>query len=424
MKRHNRFFRWIGLFAVTALVGMWCFSGILTAEIDDSSNAEWPQWRGPNRDGISHETGFLKNWPAGGPKVIWRVPLGEGFSGISISQGRAYTMYAQGGDEFVVCLDAATGQQMWRFRSDEIFNDHQGGNGPRSTPTVDGDLVFALSAYGKLYALNAKNGEKLWTHDLKREFGGKVPQWGFSASPLVEGVLLLIEAGGNAGKSLIAFDKKSGREVWASQTDAPGYSSPIAITVNGVRQVIFFTGTTLVSVSPVDGKLYWRHSWQTSYDVNAATPVFLPNDKVFISSGYDKGATVLQMKVNSGRVTVEEIWKSRVMKSHFASSVLHGNYLYGFDNAILKCIDANTGKEQWAERGFGKGSLMSADGHLIILGERGNLALAEATPLGYREKASAQVLNGRCWTVPTLAGGKLYMRNQKEMVCLDMSGQN
>ena len=401
---------------------------------------EWPQWRGPNRDGVSNEVGLLKEWSPNGPKILWKIPLGEGFSGISISQGRAYTMFSKGNDEFVVCLDATDGGEIWRFRSDKNYHEGQGGNGPRATPTIDGDFLFTISAHGKLYALNTANGQKIWSHDLQQKFGSKMPRWGFSTSPLVDGELLLVEVGGKGEKSIIAFNKTSGDVIWSSHKDKLGYSSPIAITVKGVRQIICFTGTQLVSLSPTDGTIYWKYPWKTGYDVNAATPVFIPPDKVFISSGYDKGAAVVQMRVfvspdddraatdqireKQGVVRIEEIWKNRKMKNQFASSVLYEDHLYGFDNSILKCIEANTGEEQWKSRGFGKGTVILADGHLIILSDRGKLGLAEATSAGYIEKATAKVLGGLCWTVPTLADGKLYVRNEEEMICLDMTGKN
>ena len=394
-------------------------SVLLCSSILTTRATEWPQWRGPNRDGVSDEMGLLKEWSPSGPKVLWKIPLGEGFSGISVSQGRVYTMFSKEDDEFVVCLNATDGGEIWRFRSDNNYYEGQGGNGPRATPTVDGALLFTISAHGKLYALNAENGKKVWSHNLQQEFGSEMPRWGFSTSPLVDGELLLVEVGGKGEKSIVAFDKKNGDVIWSSHKDKLGYSSPIAITVKGIRQIIFFTGTKLVSVSPTDGTIYWKYPWKTGYDINAATPVFIPPDKVFISSGYDKGAAMLQMRVfvspdddrtarvqireNQGTIRVEEIWKSRKLKNHFASSVLYGNHLYGFDNSILKCIEASTGEEKWKTRGLGKGTLILADGHLIILSDRGKLALAEATPAGYKESASAEVLSGLCWTAPTLA---------------------
>ena len=415
-------------------------SALLCGAVLTANATEWPQWRGVNRDGVSSEVGILKEWAASGPKVLWSRPLGEGFSGISVSQGRVYTMFSKGNDEFIICLNATAGQEIWRFRSDDNYYEGQGGNGPRATPTIDGDLLFTISAHGKLYALNATSGQEVWSHDLQRKFGSKMPRWGFSTSPLVDGELLLVEAGGKGEKSIVAFNKNSGDVMWSSHRDKLGYSSPIAITIKGIRQIICFTGTKLVSVSPTDGKIYWEYAWKTGYDVNAATPVFIPPDKVFISSGYDKGAAVLQMRVfishdddraaveqireNQATVRIKEIWKNRRMKNQFSSSVLHENYLYGFDNSILKCIEADTGEEQWKTRGFGKGTVILADGHLIILSDKGKLGLAEATPAGYIEKASAKVLNGLCWTAPTLANGKLYVRNEEEIVCLDMTGKH
>jgi len=384
-------------------------------------NNEWHQWRGPNRDGVSLERGILKNWPEGGPKTLWRVSIGEGFSGITISQGRIYTMYAKGNDEFVVCRSATDGTAIWQFRSDDIFYDTQGGNGPRSTPTVDGDLVFALGAKGKLYAISSKDGKKIWEHDLKDEFKGYIPSQGISTSTIIEEDLLLVDVGGEPGYSIVAFNKKSGEVIWNSQTDRPGYSSPIAVTVNGMRQIIFFTGTAVVSVAPKDGKLYWRYPWKTDWFANIATPIFIPNDKIFISSGYDKGSALLQINDNSGTETVKPIWLSKVMRNHFSSSILYEGYVYGFDEATFKCINVNTSEQKWAIRGFGKGSLIFADDHLIVLSERGKLILVEAIPSEYREKASAQVLQGKCWTVPTLSSGKLYIRNQKELICLDLT---
>ena len=417
MKIENRVGTVIKRFA-TMLFGTWFLVGAtLTAEADNHSTSEWAQWRGPNRDGISSETGFLKNWPQEGPKVLWHIPFGDGYSGISIAQGKVYTMAAEGNDEYVICLDASRGEEVWRFRSGAKFTESRG-DGPRSMPTVHGDSVFALGAEGKLYALDAGDGTKLWAHNFVEEFDSKIPTWGFSSSPLIEGNLVLVEAGGKDGKSIVAFDKKSGDVVWTVHTDEVGYSSPIAINFGGVRQIIFLTSKTLLSVAPEDGQIYWKYAWPEG--INIATPIFIPDDKIFISASYDKGAVLLKMIADEGGIGIEEVWKSRVMKNHFNSSVLQGDYLYGFDNAILTCIEANTGEEQWQQRGFGKGSLLLADGYLIILGEGGKLALVEANPNEYKEKARFQLFDDKCWTVPTLAGGKLYLRTQKEMVCLDL----
>ena len=414
MNRHHQFALLITLLGVAVLLAG-C-GGV---------GAEWPQWQGPTRDNISQETGWLKNWPEGGPDIVWRIPIGEGYSGISIVDGRIYTMHSEGEDEFAVCLDASDGAEIWRARTDDNYQSGEG-SGPRSTPAVDGDTVYVLSAKGKLYCLDASNGEKVWGHDFVTEFESGMPGFGFSTSPIIEGDSLLIEAGGKNGKSIVAFDKGTGAILWTSHTDGAGYSSPIVIDSNGVRQAIFLTGKSLVSVSPADGTIYWKHvPWPTGNDINAAVPILLPGDRIFVSAAYDKGSVLLQMKSDGDEMSVEEVWRSHdVMENWMSSSVLLGEYLYGFDEAILKCIEASTGEQKWAHRGFDRGTLLLADGHLIILGEGGNLGIAEANPSEYKGVAETQLLEGRCFTPPTFVGGKLYLRNQKELVCVDLSAKS
>lgn len=379
--------------------------------------ADWPQFRGPNRDGISPDPAALKSWPASGPKVLWKAPLGEGYSQVVSVKGRLYTLAQQGAEQFAAAFDGATGKRLWRTRIDGEYNDGQG-DGPRSTPAIDGELMYVLSAHGKLAALRTANGQVAWQHDLRAEYGANPPQWGVSTSPLVEGNLLIVNVGGSGNKSIVAFDKANGKQVWTSQADAAGYSAPIAITVRGVRQVIVFTAGAIVSLSPEDGRLFWRTGWRTDYDVNAATPIFLPPDRLFISSGYDTGAALLEIR----RTEVAEVWRSRGMKNQFSSSVLHDGVLYGFDNATLKAIDAATGNERWKQRGFGHGSLILAGGNLVVLSDGGKLALVQATPEEYRELGTAQVLDGKCWTAPSLADGRLYVRNEEHLVALDWKG--
>lgn len=384
--------------------------------------ADWPQFRGPDRDGVSSETGLAKGWPEAGPEQLWRTQLGEGFSALSVAGGHLFTMFARGEDEFVVSIDASNGQELWRVRADSKWVDDQG-NGPRSTPTVHGGLVYALSASGKLHALDAADGKVRWSHDLQKEYGASIPRWGMSTSPLIEGGRLVVEAGGKPGALLMAFDPKTGEELWRSQSGKAGYSAPLAVTVNGLRQVLSFAGTTLLSVSPSDGSLYWKLPWQTDWDVNAAMPVFVPPDKIFISSGYDVGSALLKIEAAEGRASVSEVWKSREMKNQFSSSVLHRGHLYGFDDKTLKAIDARTGETRWrAPRNMGHGSLIYADGHLVVLSETGELVLVEATPEEYREKGRARIFQGKSWTMPTLSGGRLYLRNERELVALKVSG--
>ena len=301
-----------------------------------------------------------------------------------------------------------------------MFEEWQGGDGPRSQPTVDGERVYVLGAEGRLFALKAANGDTIWTVDLVDGLGGRFPRFGFSTSPLVEGDFLFLEAATRDG-TFLALHRKDGKVAWASQNDVASYSSPIAVDLAGARQVVYFSGDAVAGLSPADGSLYWRYPWKTSYDLNIATPIFVPPDRIFISSGYDHGAALLRIEPGSDGFSVTRVWESRRMKNHFGTSVLVGDYIYGFDNAILKCIEARSGKEQWKHRGYGKGALIYADGHLVLLSDNGRLALAQATPDGFREKAGVQVLDGRSWTMPTLANGRVFVRDMRKIVCLDLS---
>jgi len=407
--------RRIGYAIAFAMASLTISSTLAESMVDD-----WPQFRGPNRDGISRETGLSEKWPEDGPREVWRVKLGGGYSGLSVQGGRIYTMYSSGSDEFAAAIDARTGETIWKFRTDSSRRDQQG-DGPRSTPTVSGGIVYVLGASGKLHALKADKGQAVWSHDLQKEYGAKPPQWGASMSPLVEGDLLLVDAGGANDASILAFDKKTGKEVWRTFDDKPGYSTPIAITVGGVRQVLFFTARNLVAVRPGDGAILWRIPWKTSYDVNAAAPVFIAPDRFFVSSGYDVGGAVYEIEVRGEKVAVKQVWKNREMKNQFSSSILVDGHLYGFDDKTLKCIDAATGVRRWSERGLGHGSLTYVDGHLIVLGDQGTLALVQARSDAYREKSRAQVFKTKTWTVPTYVGGRVYLRDQNELVSFDVA---
>ena len=413
MGESSRCFPLMRLFAAAALLWTGSPGG-------DQARADWPQWRGPNRDGISPEQGLLQAWPESGPEVVWRVPLEAGFSGVSVRRGRLYTMGAAGKVEYALCLEAASGAELWRAPVGEKFTNGNG-DGPRSTPALGGDQVFVVGAQGTLCALRAEDGTKLWERDFVKEFGTAVPGFGFSPSPLIEGDMVLSEVGGGEGKSLAAFDRNSGKVLWTVHTDRAGYSSPIAITWGGVRQILFLTSNNLVSVAPADGRVHWTYPWPTHDGINVATPIFIPGGMVFISASYDHGAALVEMKAENGALAAVKKWESKVMKNHFNSSVLRGDYLYGFDDAVLKCIEAKTGETQWAEKGLGKGSLLLAEGHLVVLSDAGKLVLVEARPERYEQKASAQVLEGTCWTVPSLADGRLYLRNQAELLCLDVT---
>ncbi len=403
-----------------------CLTAMLAAM--PTAALDWPQWLGPDRDGVSGETDLLLQWPDDGLRVLWRQPLGKGFSAVSVADGRLFTMVADStGGEFAVCLDASNGKELWRLRTGGYYKETQGGDGPRSTPTVDGETVYVLGAEGLLFAVRASTGETLWQKDLAQEFGSEIPKWGFSTSPLIEGQLLLVEAGGVDGNMLVdmvidrkadatavALDKKTGRTLWTALDDKMSYSSPIAYTVDGARQIAFINAYALVGLAVDDGEELWRFPWKTRWDVSAATPLFMPPDRIFISSE-NKGA-VVRVRANG----VDEVWQNSKLKNHFGTSIHIDGHLYGFDSSILKCIDASNGEERWKARGYAKGTLISAAGHLIVLGEQGNLGLVEATSTEFVERANVPLMKGRCWTVPSLSDGVLYVRDEEEIVAVDL----
>ncbi len=384
-----------------------------------NETADWPRFRGPKGTGISQETGLLKTWPNGGPNEIWRVPIGAGYSGISVADERLFTMGSDEESEFLICLDPANGKEQWRKKIGQLFKNSYG-DGPRSTPTIDGETVYAIGAEGNLIAVKAREGEFLWSLNLKTEFEFRQPQywWGFSMSPFIEGDKLMVQAGGSGDHSIVVLNKKNGEVIWTTHSDFQAYSTPIAIDFNNKRQFVFVTAQNVVSVSS-SGDILWKYPWGGSI-IKIAMPIFVAPDKIFVSAAYGIGAVLLQMISDGPSITIDEVWKSKVMSNHFHTSVLIGDYLYGFDNGTFKCIKAETGEQTWARRRLGKGSLIYADGHLIVLSERGKLLWVEANPNEYVEKSSVQVLQGRTWTPPTLANGMLFLRNQKEIVCLNL----
>lgn len=384
----------------------------------------WWQWRGPKRDGISIEKGLLETWPEKGPAEMWRRSLGGGFSGIAVYDNRLYTMYTNGYDEYLVCLDAFSGKRIWKSRIDRNYVDPLGGDGPRSTPTVDGKRAYCVSAEGRFAAVDIATGKLLWSHDFVDDFAGKVPRWGYCISPLVYGENVLVEIGGQADNLIAAFDAISGELVWQKHDGAAGYSSPILTTLNTTEQALFFSGDKLIAVNPVSGDKYWSFKWHTEYNVNSATPIIIAPNKVFISSGYDKGSALVEISRDNGKFAAKEIWQTRKMKNHFSTSIFHQGFIYGFDNGVFKCLDVETGKETWRQKGHGKGALIFADGHFIILSDRGKLTLVKPSPEKYQEISRVQVLTGTCWTTPTLTGGKLFLRNQREIVALNLTAEN
>ena len=393
------------------------FVSSFVSEAFGQAGGDWPQWRGPNRDGISKETGLLKQWPAGGPALVWKATgAGGGYSSLSISNGRLYTMGLRGDRELIIAFDLATGKQVWATPHGGAFHNDRG-DGPRGTPTLDGDRLYALGGNGDLSCLDAKTGRLVWTMNVLSKFGGSNPQWGISESPLVIGEKILVNAGG-PGASIVALKKTDGSLIWKSQSDGAAYSSAIAVNVSGVNQAVFFTSSRALGLDLRDGRLLWEYSRPSNDVANIATPVARGN-RVFISSDYGTGGGVVEIKPDG---KAQEIYFTKDMRNHHSSSVLVGDTLYGFSSSILTAMRFDTGEVAWRDRSVGKGSLVYADGHLYCFSENGVVGLVEANPAAYHEKGRFQIQQGSLptWTHPVVAGGRLYLRDQDTIYAFDV----
>lgn len=393
---------------------------------------DWPCWRGPQRDGISQETGLLNEWPKDGPRRLWQADLAGGFSSVAVAGGKVIAHTKGDKQEVVLCFDAATGKQLWRYAYDcdySVYPEMKGGvppklwlSGPRATPALDGDRAYTLGTTGILLCLDLRDGRKIWGQDLLKLSGrDKCVRQGYCASPLIIGDRLYVHPAGANGKSIAALDKKDGRVIWQALDDPPGHGTPVWAEINGTPQLVFFTTLGAVGVDPKDGRALWRYPWSTQYDLNLATPI-VADDMVFISSNYGSGAALFRV---TGKGEPQTIWRSKAMQSHFATAVLYQGYLYGFSEARLRCVEFRTGNIKWDKPGLGKGSLLLADGKLIVLGEHGELVLAKATPEKYVELSRAQVFDrdALTWTVPAFADGRLFVRTETALLALDLSAQ-
>ncbi|MGA2588423.1 MAG: PQQ-binding-like beta-propeller repeat protein [Bryobacteraceae bacterium] len=379
--------------------------------------ADWPQWRGLNRDGISPETGLLDSWPKDGPPLLWKIQgLGEGYSSAALSGGRLYIQGQHGDEEYVLAFDANTGKQLWRTHTGISFNESRG-HGPRSTPTVDGDRVYALAADGMLVCLETATGKTIWGYNIVDHFHGRVPQWGISESPLVDGNRVIVTPGG-PGAAVVALDKMSGKVLWASQSDQAGYSSPVAFDAGTARELAVFTGDAALGLDFASGKLLWRYERVANRTANIATPI-VHDGEIFLSSNYGTGCVLLKSAAGG---SAAEVYFNRDMQNHYSTSVLVGDYLYGFSGSILTAMKFQTGDVAWRNRSVGKGSLIYAEGNLYCLGEEGVVGLVEATPAGYREKSRFEISKGGypTWSQPVIANGKLYLREQDNLSCYNI----
>lgn len=386
----------------------------ISAAAQLAQGTDWPQWRGPDRTGLSAETGLMKQWPPTGPPRVWSVAnLGAGYGSIAVKGDRIFLQGLKGRDSTVSSLRLADGRPVWsRTIGRTVDNDR--GPGPRGTPTVDGDELYVLTENGDLACLRTQDGTVIWQRNILKDFGARNIPWLVSESPLVDANKVMVTPGGrNAG--IVALDKMSGKTIWASKelSDEAGYSSLIAADVEGVRTLMTLTSEAGIGVRASDGRLMWRYRPVANNTANITTPIFSDN-KVFYSSDYGTGGALLGLRAEGGEVRAQEIYQTRDMQNHHGGIVLVNGYLYGFNNSILTALEFATGKVTWRHRSVGKGSLTYADGSLYLLSEDNVVGLAEATPAGYRERGRFQIADQGwpSWAHPVVSGGRLYIRNQ------------
>ncbi|MSU25473.1 MAG: polyvinylalcohol dehydrogenase [Opitutus sp.] len=390
-----------------------------------AAGSDWPQWRGPDRSDVSTETGLLKSWPTGGPKRVWLFEnAGHGYSAPAIVGGKYFTLGTRSGSEILLVLDATTGQELWTAKLGGIL-DNDWGEGPRGTPAVDGDRVYALSGRGDLACISASNGKILWQATMK-SLGGHIPKWGYSESVLADGAHVLCTPGGAQG-TVAALDKLTGKVVWQSKdiTEPAHYSSIVPAQINGQPQLVQRNEKSIFGLSPKDGNLLWQTSFPGSTAV-IPTPIVRGNE-VYVTAGYGSGSKLVRIGA-ANQVTV--VYENKVIKNHHGGVVLVGDHVYGHcDPAGWVCQDFATGREVWMNKSLGKGAVSSADGMLYCLDERsGTLVLAEASPAAWKEisrftlspQTKIRSDRGRIWTHPVISHGRLYLRDQDLIYCFDV----
>ncbi len=405
--------------------------------------ADWPQYRGPNLDGSTSEK-IASKWPAGGPKVVWKAATPTGFSSFTVAGGKAFTQITRDADgaprEVAVALDANTGKEVWAFPVGGNAYGHNGGNagakgndggdGPRSTPTVVGGKVYVLSSDLALFCLDANTGKQVWTHDLIKEFAGRNITWKNAASPVVDGSLVYV-AGGGAGQSLLAFNKDTGALAWKSQDEKMTHSTPVVATILGAKQVIFFTQSGLVSVGATDGKLLWKAPYR--FNVSTAITPVVAGDMVYCSAGYGVGGGAFKISKAGAAFKADQLWQTpgdKEVANHWSTPVYKDGHLYGmfqfkeYGSGPLKCVELATGKVKWSQPGFGPGNVILLGDQILALSDAGDIVVAEATTAGYKELSRAKAVGGKCWSTPVVSNGRVYVRSTKEAACLDVSAKS
>jgi len=382
----------------------------------------WTNFRGPNRDGRYDEMAVLTKWPAQGLSLIWKQPVGLGYASFAIADGRAYTIEQRRRQEVVAAYDINTGRELWAQGWNAEYSDTTG-DGPRTTPTWDDGRLYALGATGELRSLDAKTGAVNWAKNILTDNQAENLSWAMAASPLIVDDKVIVLPGGTNGKSVVAYNKLTGAAVWKSQNDRQAYVSPMLVTLAGRRQILVVSASRVFGLAPENGALLWSQAWDTDMGINVSQPIIVDKNRFFISSGYGKGASLVEVTGAGNSFTARSLWENINMKNKFNSSVLHEGHVYGLDEGILTCVDVNTGARKWKGGRYGYGQVLLASGHLIVMSDTGDLALVKASPAEYSELARFTALEGKTWNYPAIAGGRLFVRNATEMASYKIAAE-
>ncbi len=393
--------------------------GTSTTAAAHASRNYWTNFRGPKRDGRYDEMNVTTQWPARGLSPLWKQPIGVGYASFVVADGRAFTIEQRRGQEVVTAYDVASGREQWKQGWNALYHDETG-DGPRATPTWDEGRIYALGATGELRCLDAKTGAVIWGRNILTENQASNLTWAMAASPLIVDDKVVVLPGGPGGKSVVAYNKMTGAPVWKSQGDTQAYVSPMLVTLAGQRQVLVVSANRVFGLVPEDGSLLWNQTWDTDMGINVSQPIVVDQNRFFISSGYGKGAALVELTGSGKSLSARTLWENINMKNKFNSSVLHDGHIYGLDEGILSCLDVNTGARKWKGGRYGYGQVLLASGHLIVMSDTGELALVKATPDQYSEVARFKALEGKTWNYPAIAGGTLLVRNANEMAAYNL----
>jgi len=387
-----------------------------------ASGNYWTSFRGPNRDGRYDEMPVLTNWPAQGLPLVWKEPVGVGYASFTIADGRAYTIEQRRRKEVVAAYDVNTGREVWTQSWNAEYTDETG-DGPRTTPTWEDGWLYALGATGELRSLNANTGAVRWSKNILSDNGAENLEWAMAASPLIVDDKVIVLPGGTNGKSVVAYNKATGAPIWKVQNDRQAYVSPMLVDLAGRRQILVVSSARVFGLAPEDGALLWSYGWDTDMGINVSQPIIVDKNRFFISSGYGKGASLVEISGSGNSFQARSVWTNINMKNKFNSSVLHDGHVYGLDEGILTCLDVNTGTRKWKGGRYGYGQVLVASGHLIVISDTGELALVKASPDAYTEVAKFAALKGKTWNYPAIAGGKLFVRNATEMAVYKIAAE-